>query len=109
MITPDRDQNDVVIAAGIRHHSGVRLSESSTGYLPGTEASGCHFISPRSVAEHRDRVSRRRQVGPIDRSDHARAHDEHLHFDSAEPQWLLSITILLHCDCELMGSCRTLR
>ncbi len=79
LITPDRHEDDIVVAAGIRHDGGFPAGVLTAEDIPGGKASSGDFIGPHPVAQHRDGVPRCREVRPVDGSDHARTHDEHLH------------------------------
>jgi hypothetical protein len=79
LITPDRDQDNVVVAAGVRHHLGVGVDAPAAEYIAGAQACRGHFTGPAPVAQHRDLVTRGRNMGAVDGSDDARAHDERFH------------------------------
>jgi hypothetical protein len=64
LITPDRDKDDVVHAAGIRHDVGFGVGSPSAEHIAGVKASIGHLIGPRPVAQHRDRAACRREVRP---------------------------------------------
>ena len=69
LITPDRDKDDVVVPAGVRYYGGSRAGPPTAEDIPGGKASGSYFISPRPMAQHRDRVPRCREVRTVDGSD----------------------------------------
>ncbi len=72
LITPDRDKDDVVFH---RWHPALRRfprRPAPAEYIAGGKASSGHFISPRPVAQHRDRAPRCHDVRPVDVSDQPR-------------------------------------
>jgi hypothetical protein len=78
LITPDRDQDDLVLAAGIRHYSGFCVSNSppATSRAQRPPAATSSVLGPWRSTQT---VPPSPRGEPVDGSDHAHADDKHLH------------------------------
>jgi len=79
LITPDRDEDQVVMPAGVRHYVGFGFDALAVENVAGAHASCGHVARPWLVPQHRDLVPGGRDVGAVYGSDHTCADDEHLH------------------------------
>ena len=85
MIPPDRDEDYVVITAGVRHYVGFGVDAPATENVTGAHAPRGHFASPPPVTQHRDLVSRGRNMGAVYGTDHAGTYDEQLQGELPKP------------------------
>ena len=79
LITPDRNEDQVVMPAGVRHYVGFDFDDAlAVENVTGAHASCGHVASPWLVPQHRDLVPGGRDVSAVYGSDHTCAYDEHL-------------------------------